>query len=449
MSEQGCTPKGNKQSRQGAQKRAQDGPDPAALYSFWRRTKTWAAVLAFGSCLVLAFSTRADETAPSVSVPKGVSADAPADATGGGLELVVGHGRLLHLCEPAESVSLSDQSITDLSVVSPDRIYVFAKKIGTTNLNVISAETNLERSNEGKGQIPQPAQRASLPLRVVAEPPANAAKRVSNPALEVRLFGCRPQRHTDTTAPGKAAQKIDIRLRFAEVSRSGLQTLAVNWQTFDTGNFSYGLLTGAGGSGRFDSSAQVDALQRNGALNMLAEPSVTLVAGQEASFLAGGEYPVPVPGRGVVAMTYKPYGVLLNFTPALLKNNRIALHVRPEVCIIFRESGLKINGIEVLGFRVRRGDTTIALDSGQTFAIGGLLYQGQLDKAGVIDKMLATGDLPVIGALFRSPRFQRGETELAVFVTPYAVTPVSNAPVPPNDKPAPSPPPPPPAVPAE
>jgi pilus assembly protein CpaC len=244
-----------------------------------------------------------------------------------------------------------------------------------------------------------------------------------------------PPVHTETV---QGSQQVNIRVRFAEVSRTDMLTLGISWQEFNAGR-----LSGGGGS-----SAYIDNLQRTGVLNVIAEPNLTAVSGQDASFLAGGEYPVPVPSPGGgITMTYKPYGVQLNFTPTLLKNNIIALHVHPEVSMISEEAGLMIGGIKVPAFQVRRSDTTIELGSGQTIALAGL-FERQLAPGGV-EKAPILGDLPVIGALFRSERYQRHETELVILITPYLVKPVSDHSLAdPTQRAAPPPPPPPPPPPA-
>jgi pilus assembly protein CpaC len=169
---------------------------------------------------------------------------------------------------------------------------------------------------------------------------------------------------------------------------------------------------------------------------------LTAATGRPASFLAGGEIPIPVPTGnqgGQITIQYKPFGVQLEFTPILVRTNRIALRVRPEVSSLSRIGATKTNGIDVPGFVVRRADTTVEVAPGQTFAIAGLFQrQMQLDY----DSTPALADLPILGHLFRSARYRRDETELVILITPYLVKPVRDRGLAtPLDRPAPPPPP--------
>ena len=264
----------------------------------------------------------------------------------------------------------------------------------------------------------------------------------------------------NTTIEG--SQQVNIRVRFAEVSRNDIFNLGVNWDALlDTSDFLFGISTGnfldAVGDisardiasfdgeqfGRFDFTGEfgdvsidafIDALQREGIVNLLAEPNLTSVNGEPANFLAGGEVPILVPGGAggdTVTIDYKPFGVSLDFVPTLLPGERINLRVRPEVSTV-SSSNVVLDGFQVPSFTVRRADTSIELASGQTFAIAGLF---QRDLATDTDKFPVLGDVPVLGQLFQSQRFQRRETELVILITPYLVKPVSNANVVvPNDR---------------
>ncbi|MDF2644015.1 MAG: type and secretion system protein RhcC2, partial [Pseudomonas sp.] len=175
-------------------------------------------------------------------------------------------------------------------------------------------------------------------------------------------------------------------------------------------------------SGNVNIDAMLEALQTNGVLEVLAEPNITAMTGQTASFLAGGEVAVPVPvNREVVGIEYKPYGVSLLFSPTLVPNGRIALQVRPEVSSLMSTTTLDVNGYQVPSFRVRRADTRVEVGSGQTFAIAGLF---QRESTQDVEKVPMLGDMPILGNLFRSKRFQRNETELVILITPYLVEPV-------------------------
>ncbi|UFH51615.1 type II and III secretion system protein family protein [Pseudomonas sp. KNUC1026] len=372
----------------------------------------------------------------------------------GTLELTSGQGRILHFSRPVESVLVADPNVADLQVVSPGVIYLFGKAPGSTSLIALGDDGNemanmalsvgtstsgvsapLSRLHPGSN-----AQVTAAGNRMVARGQLGDVAEATdlNALLSVEGQNLQPALNT-TTLPGSA--QVNIRVRFAEVSRSQLLSYGVNWNAlFNNGTFSFGLLTGgplasaakvAGAtntigaglaSGNVNIDAVLDALQSNGVLEVLAEPNITAMTGQTASFLAGGEVPVPIPvNRDTVGIEYKPYGVSLLFNPTLLPNGRIALQVRPEVSSISAQNGTLANGITVPAFRVRRADTRVEVGSGQTFAIAGLF---QRENNTDVDKVPALGDMAILGNLFRSKRFQRNETELVILITPYLVEPV-------------------------
>jgi pilus assembly protein CpaC len=169
----------------------------------------------------------------------------------------------------------------------------------------------------------------------------------------------------------------------------------------------------------------IDALQQDGLAKVLAKPTLIALSGQQASFLAGGEFPVPVPqGLGSVAIEYKPYGVVLNFKPVVLSNDRINIHVTPEVSELDFSTAIEFSGYVVPGLTSRKASTTIELGDGQSFAIAGLLQENVRDA---LRKFPLLGNIPVLGALFRSRQFQKSETELVIIVTPHLVKPLDMA----------------------
>jgi len=171
-----------------------------------------------------------------------------------------------------------------------------------------------------------------------------------------------------------------------------------------------------------DIASAIDAAETDGLVTMLAEPNLTALSGETASFLAGGEIPIPIAqGLNQVSVEFKQYGVSLAFTPTVLSSGRIALRVRPEVSQLSSAGAVTLNGFSVPGLTVRRAETTVELGSGQSFMIGGLLNN---NVANSTDKVPGIGALPVIGALFRSNTFRRQQSELVIIVTPYLVKPV-------------------------
>jgi pilus assembly protein CpaC len=169
----------------------------------------------------------------------------------------------------------------------------------------------------------------------------------------------------------------------------------------------------------------IDALKEEGLLKVLAEPTLITLSGKTANFLAGGEFPIPVPQSGVAGLTitveYKPFGVALSFTPTVLSNKKISMQVSPEVSDLDFSNAITISGFVVPSIATRRVATVIELNDGQSFAIAGLLKD---DVRQIVSKYPILGDIPVLGSLFRSSSFQKNETELIVIVTPHLVKPL-------------------------
>jgi pilus assembly protein CpaC len=254
-----------------------------------------------------------------------------------------------------------------------------------------------------------------------------------------------------------------LKVRIAEVNRSMLKKVGVNLLNHDSGTgHLFGIGQGSPGSiniakgpadpltgvaketvtgvtfnnlvggttlglfGRIfgmDLLGTLDLMQNDGFVTTLAEPTLTALSGETASFLAGGEFPIPVSqALGAVTIEYKQYGVGLAFTPIVLADGRISMRVRPEVSELSDAGSVKLNGFTVPALTTRRAETTVELGSGQSFMLAGLL---QNRTNNTITKAPFLGDLPILGALFRSTDYQRNETELVIIVTPYLVRPVS------------------------
>ena len=239
-----------------------------------------------------------------------------------------------------------------------------------------------------------------------------------------------------------------MRVRVAEVSRNIDRRLGVNWGSlFNSGSLAVGVLTGRpamNGFGNFNTassaaayggigagyrggqvnvSALIDALDQEGLATILAEPNLTASSGETANFLAGGEFPIPVPqGSQNVTIEYKRFGVSVDFTPTVLDGNRISIKVRPEVSQLTAVGDLKMNGVEIPALTVRRAETTVEMGSGESFAIAGLFQNSGTNQ---LTALPGLGEVPILGALFRSSSFQRNESELVIIVTPILVRPVA------------------------
>jgi len=174
-----------------------------------------------------------------------------------------------------------------------------------------------------------------------------------------------------------------------------------------------------------DIIASLDAGEQVGLVTTLAQPNLTALSGETGEFLAGGEFPIPVSsGLGTVSIDYKKYGVSLSYTPTILADGRISLHVRPEVSELSSQGAVTLNGYTVPALTTRRAETSVELGSGQSMMIAGLLSN---KASNTIQKLPGVGDIPVLGTLFKSTGFQKGETELVIVITPYLVRPVNDA----------------------
>jgi pilus assembly protein CpaC len=185
--------------------------------------------------------------------------------------------------------------------------------------------------------------------------------------------------------------------------------------------------TSLGGAGHIfgmDLMGTLDLAETQGLAATLANPNLTALSGETASFLAGGEIPIPLAtSLGNVSIEYKQYGVSLAFTPTVLADGRISMRVRPEVSQLDDSAAVKLNGFSIPGVSTRRAETTVELGSGQSFMIGGLLSSASGNS---VSKAPFLGDLPVLGNLFKSQQWRRQETELVIIVTPYLVRPVDS-----------------------
>lgn len=174
-----------------------------------------------------------------------------------------------------------------------------------------------------------------------------------------------------------------------------------------------------------DVAAAFDLSERAGLTNTLAEPNLTTVSGETAEFRAGGQFPIPVSaGLGITTVEFRNFGVSLTYTPTVLANGRISLRVRPEVSDISTANAVTLNGFSVPSITTRMADTTVELGSGQSFMIAGLL---QNTSTSAIEKLPGAGDIPILGALFKSNGWRKSETELMIVITPYLVKPVSDS----------------------
>lgn len=377
------------------------------------------------------------------------------------LTIDLGEATVIQVPSELESVFVANPEIADVQVSSPTSLVLFGVRTGRTTLYAVGTEGQVLLRRDVRVQHDLavlneilaarfPGHRVSLhsaPRTLLVE--GSVATPGEAEAILSTLKGVVGQDEAiiDRLSIDTPTQ-VNLRVRVAEVSRDVDQRLGINWRAlFDIGQFAVGLFTGrdflvAGGAavrrdaeattgfsgsfrnGNVSIDALIDALDREGFVRTLAEPNLTAVSGQTASFLAGGEFPIPLAQENDrITIEFKPFGVALDFTPTVLSPNRISLLVRPEVSELSPLGGILVaNAIEVPALTVRRVETTVEVGSGQSIVIGGLLSQTSRD---VVEKIPGLGDLPVLGSLFTSTDYRSQESELVVIVTPYVVRPTA------------------------
>ena len=386
--------------------------------------------------------------------PSGVS---QVPAKGPPILLEAGKGTLIRLPRPAATAFIANPDVADVQVKSPSMIYVNAKTPGETVLYAVDADDNVLLNAPIRVEHDVSRLRESLHALIPGE---NVAVESVDGALVLKgnvSTALRAEKANALAtsianeAKGKVVNQlsvatpnqVNLRVKIAEVSRTVLKAFGVNWSKsigdtqFNTSNpvtggqiASRNTITFGFGAPGSRIEAQVDALAQEGLLTILAEPNLTATNGQPASFLAGGEFPVPVAGsaaNGIATITvaFKEFGIRLDFTPTIMDAQHVSLRVRPEVSELTNTGAVSVpitanNTVTIPALTVRRAETTLELGSGESFALGGLLSHS-LEQD--ISKVPGLGDIPILGQLFRSSRFQKGETELVIIVTPYLVKP--------------------------
>ena len=376
------------------------------------------------------------------------------------VNVLVGQSRLLTFDRPIERFSVSNPEIAEAVLVTSNQVVVngrafgqinfIAWEKGTTRFVVfdVYVRTNLSLIDS---QI-----RALFPKEDIRLSQANGSVvlsgTVSAPSIATQTEAVVQAAGFKTVnllqSPVKGARQVQLQVRVAEVTRSKMRELGTSYAyqaspgsggyiNSGTGPSSLGDVAGGLLSGTIANSlnlfvmggntlAFLRALQQQGALRALAEPNLIAMDGQEASFLAGGEYPVPVVqasgDRSTVSIIFKEYGVRLNFKPTIIDEDHIRLELEPEVSTLDFVNGVKFEGFLIPGLKARRAKTGIELRDGQSFALAGLLDNSESQT---LSKVPGVGDIPILGNLFRSKQFQKNESELMFIVTAQLVKPVN------------------------
>ena len=380
------------------------------------------------------------------------------------LSVAVNRAVVVESTTPFAEISIANPEIADISTLSERSVYVLGKAPGRTSLTLLGADGRLMTNvvvrvtpdlSELKERL-----RAVLPGEPVEVRSANdgivLSGQVSSPQAVDRAMDLAgryaPQKVSNLMTVG-GSQQVSLKVRFAEMSRSVTKALSSSLAigdssgnfgaAFGTGDFTAGnnlsnaldndpstsvQLTGESegvfsfgiGAGSFQLQLAIEALESKGFVRTLAEPTLSALSGQNASFLAGGEFPVPaVDDDGDIDVEFKEFGVRLGFTPRVVGGN-INLRLSASVSSIDPTVSVESNNISITGFSTRSTSTTVELQDGESFAVAGLL---QDDFRAINGQVPWIGDVPVLGALFRSADYAREKTELVIIITAHLVTP--------------------------
>jgi pilus assembly protein CpaC len=384
----------------------------------------------------------------------------PPDAARHTLNLEAGSGRVITLPAPASNVFVADPKVTEVRPGSPSSLFVFGVGPGRTTVAAMDsaghlvsqydvtvqpsafgateAQAAIKRLMPGS-RIRVQAQAKGLLLSGQVDTPGDAAQ-----AIAVARGYLNENQTVENQIRVQSTTQVTLRVRIAEVSRQVVRNLGINWQAvgsvgtigkFPALTLAANAATAPSCLGNVTSclganfNGVIDALAQDNLAHILAEPNLTTMSGQSASFLVGGEFPIPVAQQqNTISVEFKKFGVSLAFVPTVFSDGRINIHVSPEVSQISNQGAVQLSAgnstIQIPAITVRRAETTVELGSGQSFAIAGLLQD--TSNQGV-SGLPFLKDIPILGPLFRSSSYQRNETELVILVTPVIVAPVNDA----------------------
>jgi pilus assembly protein CpaC len=438
------------------------------------------AVLAATALAAITAAAPALAQASAISVAEGVHA--------GEVAVPVNKSQVIRSDRPYAKALIGSPEVADVLPLTDQSLYVLGKKMGTTSLTLYDRSNMLIAVVDVVVGPDVISLRRQLSELVPAE---GVGARISNDSIVLEgvvpdaVAADRAVQLAETYAPGKvvnmlslgSSQQVMLEVRFSEIKRSALKSIGVGMFVQGGGNHGFGAAIGGGASltpggdvtttiplpgggtqtqttpgtgirslgsivdsfGILQRSfsilglgidATLDALERKGAITTLAEPTLVSLSGETASFLAGGEFPVPVAqnaGTGgggassALTVEWKPFGVSLAFTPTVLADGVISLIVAPEVSSIDPTASIVINNLRIPGIQTRRAKTTVELRDGESFAMAGLIRK---DFQDTVRQFPILGSIPIIGSLFRSTNFQKEDTELLIIVTPRLVRPV-------------------------
>lgn len=381
------------------------------------------------------------------------------------LELTSGKSKVLDLPVAIKRASLANPEVADTVVLSPTQLYLTGKTTGITNLTLwnesgkmmgmydVVIAPDLSRLKEDLHKTLQEEKGilvTSSHDHITLSGTASTANNLTRALSMAEAYA--PKKIVNALQVG-GVQQVMLEVRVAEMNRELIKRLGINFSVIGPDTFGVSLLGGltslvaftnpavGGGAATvttgvtqaitgvfgFDTGSLswtgfIDALKEQNLVKVLAKPTLVALNGQEAAFLAGGEFPIPVPQAfGLVTIQFKKFGVGLVFTPNIMNSKHISLNVAPEVSELDFTNALRTQGFTIPAITTRRATTTIELADGQSFAIGGLMRDNVRES---VKKVPFLGEIPILGALFRSSSFQKNESELLIIVTPHLVKPL-------------------------
>ncbi len=370
-------------------------------------------------------------------------------------------------------VSVAAPNVADALILTPHQVYLTGRDPGTTNLTVWSDSDRIATIFDVEVTVDVARLKAKLhemfpqekEIRVTATNDGITLTGVVSSTVNLSQVAALAESYVPADKDGKrkvsnllevgGVNQVMLEVRVSEMSRSLGRRLGFNFSFLSASGNQFGLslldnLTRLPGSGAFPANPLnvsdninmitrflgagaswtvfIDALKDQGLIKVLAEPTLITLSGKQAHFLAGGEFPIPIPqpsaAGSIITIQYKPFGVGLNFTPTVLSNNKISIQVAPEVSELDFSQAIAMQGFVIPSITTRRVSTTVELADGQSFAIAGLLKDEVRED---IRKYPLLGDIPILGALFRSTSYLKNETELVIIVTPHLVKPLDMA----------------------
>jgi pilus assembly protein CpaC len=401
----------------------------------WRRR--WVAAV-FGLAVTAAPAHAADSMLLQIS----------ANAKTQTISVAAGKTQSVHTSVNFVDVIVGDSDVADVVPLTDHSLSVLGKKIGATRVSIYAEGKRLlgifdvdvfydvsTLAGELAQRFPQAHLRvSSVNGRIMLSGTAPDGPTVDKAVTMARQFA-QDKQDIINSVQVQHPQEVLLEVRFVEVSRTASRELGISWDVVGkdvqanlgtaallSGNAPFGTLMGNLLGHGVQADAIIRALEQREVARRLAEPNLVALSGEPASFLAGGEFPFPVQNNlGQISIEFKRYGVGLAFTPTVLGNNLINLKIEPEVSQLDPTNTVQVGTVSIPSLIVRRASTTVELHDGQSFAIGGLLQNtGQTTQ----QQLPWIGDVPVLGALFRSALYQKNETDLVIIVTPRLVRPM-------------------------